>query len=98
MVQLPDEQGRTVWVRGTDVYDPLRQVKVETAIRRITSPDGAETVHVASLSLRCIFPQEMDALLDQAGFEVRKRFGGPDRSPLADDSLFLVYVCALKVE
>jgi SAM-dependent methyltransferase len=88
-----DLQGRTVRVSGTDEYDELRQVKTETAIRRIIEPDGAETVRVAPLSLRYTFPQEMEALLEQAGFEVLERFGGPDRSPVSKESQHLVYVC-----
>ena len=91
-----DKQGRTVRVSGTEHYDDLRQVKLETAIRRITVPDGDEIVHVAPLKLRYTFPQEMERLLDCAGFEILERYGGPDRSPLTADSRFQVYVCAKK--
>ena len=91
-----DNQGRTVRVSGTEMYDELRQVKVETAIRRIAGADGKETTYVAPLYLRYTFPQEVEALLDYGGFEVKERYGGPDRSPLTADSRFLVYVCARK--
>ena len=86
-------RGGTVRVSGTEQYDELRQVKTETAIRRIVSADGNETVHVAPLQLRYTFPQEMESLLDRVGFEVKERYGGPDRSPLAGDSRYLVFVC-----
>lgn len=88
-----DNQGRTVRVSGTEVYDDLSQVKVETAIRRITEPDGSETVHVAPLALRYTFPQELEALLERAGFVVVERYGGADRSPLTSASQSMVYVC-----
>lgn len=91
-----NRQGRKVRVGGTEKYDELRQVKVETAIRRIANPDGSETVYTAPLSLRYTFPQEMEALLDWAGFVVTERYGGPDRSPLTAASRFMVYVCAEK--
>jgi len=91
-----DEQGRSVRVSGTEAYDELAQVKVETAIRRIRGSDGEELVYVAPLSLRYTFPQEMEALLDHAGLVVLERFGGPERAPLAQDSPFIVYVCGLK--
>lgn len=89
-----DEQGRKVQVSGNEIYDELAQVKVETAIRRITEPDGSETVYTAPLSLRYTFPQEMEALLEQAGLVVQTRYGGPDFSPLANDSQYIVYVCS----
>lgn len=88
-----DEQGRTVHVSGTDVYDELRQVKTETAFRRIAGPGGDDIVRTAPLCLRYTFPQEMEALLEHAGLQVVERYGGPDRSPLANESRFLVYVC-----
>jgi len=87
-----DEQGRAVRVSGFEEYDALRQVKIETAVRRITGPDGVETVRTAPLSLRYTFPQEMEALLAHAGFRVVERYGGLDRSPLAPDSRLMVYV------
>lgn len=88
-----DEHGRTVRVTGTDLYDELRQVKTETAYRHVQNPDGSETRYAAPLSLRYTFPQEMEALLEQAGLRVVERFGGADRSPLSNQSDFLVYIC-----
>jgi SAM-dependent methyltransferase len=89
----PDGQGGMVRVSGTEEYDELRQVKTETAIRRITHADGSVTVHTAPLRLRYTFPQEMEGLLDRAGFRVAARYGGPDRSELTGSSRYLVYVC-----
>jgi len=91
-----DGQGGTVRVSGTDEYDELRQVKTETAIRRIVSSNGEETVRIAPLQLRYTFPQEMESLLGRAGLEVKERYGGPDRSPLKQNSQYLVFVCAGK--
>lgn len=88
-----DREGRTVRVSGTDVYDALRQVKTETAIRRVLGHDGVEMVRIAPLSLRYTFPQEMEALLADAGFAVVERYGGPDRRPLANDSEYMVFLC-----
>ena len=88
-----DEQGRTVRVTGTDVYDEIRQVKTETAYRHVQNEDGSETRYAAPLPLRYTFPQEMESLLEQAGLRVVDRFGGPDRSPLTSQSDYLVYIC-----
>jgi ubiquinone/menaquinone biosynthesis C-methylase UbiE len=89
--QHPD--GYEIRVSGIDKYDALRQVKTETAYRRWTDAHGQEIVKVAPLSLRFIFPQEMEALLHYNGFEVVERYGDVDLSPLTNDSRFLVYIC-----
>jgi SAM-dependent methyltransferase len=88
-----DALGQMVRVSGSEVYDELAQVKNETAIRRITLLNGEEQVLAAPLCLRYTFPQEMEALLDHAGFRIIERYGGADRSPLTAESRFLVYVC-----
>ncbi len=89
----PDGRGGEVHVSGYEEYDQLRQVKTETAIRRIRRADGEEIVHAAPLQLRYTFPQEMEGILERAGFEVVERYGGPDRSPLTNESQYLVLVC-----
>jgi SAM-dependent methyltransferase len=91
-----DAHGSTVRVSGTEEYNHLRQVKLETAIRRISSPDGPEVQYVAPMQLRYTFPQEMERVLEYTGFEVKQRYGGPDRSPLTPQSSDMVFVCAKK--
>lgn len=91
-----DDDGRTIRVGGYQVYDELRQVVTETAIRRITNVDGSERILEAPLSKRYTFPQEMELLLDMNGFTVQERYGGPDRSNLTGESQYMVYVCAKK--
>ncbi len=88
-----DDQGRTVRVSGYEAYDELSQIKTETAIRKIEDAKGATVVLKAPLALRYTFPQEMEALLNHSRFEVKERYGGPDRSNLTGDSKFMVYVC-----
>lgn len=90
-VQRPD--GSEVRVSGCDHYDELRQVRTETAHRRWTDAHGETVERVAPLSLRYVFPQEMETLLHYNGFEVVERYGGPDRSPLTNESSALIYVC-----
>ena len=91
-VQRPD--GSMVKVSGFDHYDELRQIRTETAHRRWVDANE-ETIEerTAPLSLRYVFPQEMETLLYYNGFEVMERYGGPDRSPLTDESSALIYVC-----
>ncbi len=91
-----DAQGRTIRVSGNQSYDELKQLKTETAIRRIIDSNGVETVRVAPLTLRYTYPEEMEAILDQAGFKILERCGGPDRSPPTDDSRYMIYICTGK--
>jgi SAM-dependent methyltransferase len=86
--------GQEVSVSGTEAYDPLRQVKLETAYRRWEDASGQEIVHVAPLSLRYVFPQEMETLLHYNGFRVLERYGDWDGSPLSKESRLMIYVCA----
>jgi SAM-dependent methyltransferase len=92
-----DPDGREIRVSGTEYYDPLRQVKVETAYRRWTDVNGKEVVKVVPLSLRYNFPQELDALLHYNGFKVLERYGDADLSPLTNESGSIICVCQKRV-
>jgi SAM-dependent methyltransferase len=89
--QHPD--GWEIRVSGTEHYDELRQIKVETAYRRWKDESGREVVKVAPLSLRYNFPQELDALLHYNGFTVVECYGDNNGSPLTNESRLMIYVC-----
>jgi SAM-dependent methyltransferase len=91
VAEHPD--GYEIKVSGIDKYDPMRQVKTETAYRRWTDVNGNAMVQVAPLSLRYVFPQEMEALLHYNGFEIAAQYGDVDLSPVTDESRQLVYIC-----
>jgi hypothetical protein len=86
-------EGHEIRLSGASEYDPVTQTCTETAYRRWTDVTGEETVSVAPLARRLIFPQEMDALLHYNGFEVFERYGDYDFSPLAGDSRMVIHVC-----
>lgn len=86
-------EGWEMRVSGTEHYDEMRQVKVETAYRRWNDAGGREFVKVAPLSLRYNFPQELETLLHYNGFTVVERYGDNDASPLTNESRLLIYVC-----
>ena len=88
-----NQNGQEVQVSGTECYDPIRQVMLETAYRRWTDDNGQECLKVAPLSLRYIFPQEMEALLHYNGFRLLERFGNWDSSQVTDKSRRLIYIC-----
>jgi len=88
-----DESGREVRVSGIDQYDPLFQVRTETAFRRWIDAQGIEVTKRARLAQRLIFPQEMEALLHYNGFTVRNVYGDWDSSPLTGESRCIIHVC-----
>ena len=88
-----DESGRDMRVTGTDHYDPVRQIRHETAYRRWYDAQGKEVTKRARLALRFVFPQEMEALLHYNGFTVLHCYGDWDSSPLTDESGLIIYVC-----
>jgi SAM-dependent methyltransferase len=88
--------GHTIRVSGFQHYDPLSQIKTETAIRSWTTTDGQEVRKIAPLALRLCFPQEMESLLHYNGFEILSIYGDWDKSPLSSESPHLIYICKLK--
>jgi SAM-dependent methyltransferase len=91
--QYQDNYRRTVRVSGTECYDPIRQVKLETAYRRWMDESGQEILKVAPLALRYTFPQEIQTLLHYNRFEIFEQFGDWDRSPLTEKSRLMIFVC-----
>lgn len=91
--QYDDHYGHTIRVSGTELYDPIRQVKLETAFRRWVEEGGKEILKVAPLSLRYTFPQEIETLLHYNGFEIVEQYGDWERSQLTDKSRMIVSVC-----
>lgn len=89
--------GVEISVSGTDHYDPVRQVKLETAYRRWRDAAGQEIVKVAPLSLRYTFPEEMETLLYGAGFELLTRYGDWDFTPFGSDSQLMICICQKSV-
>jgi SAM-dependent methyltransferase len=91
VAEHPD--GYEIKVSGIDRYDPIRQVKTETAYRRWTDASGNAVTQVAPLSLRYVFPQEMEALLHYNGFEIDEQYGDFDQGPVTDESRLITFIC-----
>jgi SAM-dependent methyltransferase len=92
-----DECGREVRVSGTDHYDPVRQIRQETAYRRWYDADGNDVTKRARLALRFVFPQEMSCLLHYNGFTVLHRYGDWDSSPLTGQSRRIIHICMMTI-
>jgi SAM-dependent methyltransferase len=88
-----DARGRTIHLSGTQHYDPLLQIKHETAYRRWTGVDGQEVIKRARLALRYVFPQELEALLHYNGLSMVERYGTWDRTALMEASKTMIVAC-----
>ncbi len=84
--QYTDESGNEIRVTGTDYYDPVRQIREETAYRRWHDADGNEVTKRSRLALRFLFPQQMETLLHYNGFTVLQRYGDWNLKPLTGES------------
>ena len=91
-------QGCEVSVSGMQQYDPIRQVKVETAYRRWKDRDGNEIEKVSPLSLRLFFPQELEALLHYNGFRIEAKYGNCEKNPLTAQSRMMFFVVRKNME
>jgi hypothetical protein len=90
--EYADRAGRSVRVSGAQHYDPVTQVKTETAYRRWID-EGREVTQVAPLRLRYFLPQETATLLCDNGFGVVERYGDASFNELNDDSPHMIFVC-----
>ncbi|WP_449537653.1 class I SAM-dependent methyltransferase [Ferdinandcohnia sp. Marseille-Q9671] len=89
-----DEIGRNVDVYTTSTYDSIRQIQHYITSRREKDHTGQVINETkTSITLRYVFPQEMERLLNTHGFEIIGRYKDWKGSPLIQDSQQMVYVC-----
>ncbi len=90
------ESGHRVMQQSVSTLDRATQIMQVTWIYDELYADG--TVHrtVAPLTLRYVFPAEMDLLLRVAGLERAERYGDYDGSPFVDGSPRLIVLARAK--
>jgi SAM-dependent methyltransferase len=71
----PEGEG-DVAVTHSNVYDATTQINTITLYRSL--PDGEEEL-LGTLTMRMLFPQELDALLKYNGFAIDHKYGNYDR-------------------
>ncbi|QDQ02453.1 class I SAM-dependent methyltransferase [Lysinibacillus fusiformis] len=84
----------TVDVYTISNYDSLNQIQHYTTIRKYKNMDG-EIIdeHKTNISLRYVFPKEMERILSANGFEIVHRYKDWKQAPLTNDSYEMIYVC-----
>ncbi len=87
-----DGDGNELSVSKTQTYDSVAQILHLTTCRSwLGSKD--ERTSVTRIALRFTFPQELEALLLYNGFEIIRRYGDWDMSPLSPNSRSIIVVC-----
>lgn len=89
-----DETGREIDVFTISSYDSIGQIQHYTTIRKLKD-DSGKTISEkkTNIQLRYVFPQEMNRLLKERGFEVLAVYKDWNETPLTQDSYQMVYVC-----
>ena len=70
----------------TDRYDPASQTLRSTNRYEIFHEDGRVDHRIADLDWHIYFPDELELLLESAGFAVQERFGDYERGPCEADA------------
>ncbi|SYX81687.1 hypothetical protein [Paenibacillus alvei] len=89
-----EETLNTVDVCTISNYDPLSQIQHYTTIRKYKNMDG-EIINEnrTNISLRYVFPKEMERILSINGFEIVHLYRDWKQTPVANDSYEMIYVC-----
>lgn len=78
-------------------YDSLNQIQHYTTIRKYKNHDGRIINEKSTnISLRYVFPKEMERLLFQHGFEILHIYQDWNETPITNDSYDMIYVCKKK--
>ncbi|MGE7840940.1 hypothetical protein ACQKNX_09110 [Lysinibacillus sp. NPDC093712] len=79
---------------GVSHYDSLNQIQHYTTIRKYKNSDGQIIDEKSTkISLRYVFPKEMERMLLDNGFEIVTVYQDWDETPATNDSYELIYVC-----
>lgn len=90
-----DKRKRKVREHTEEIYDALTQILLCTSVREILDGSEKETIEKDHISLRYVFPVEMERLLTQNGFTILERYGSWKKEPLKNDSSEMIYVCQM---
>ncbi|MBS4190940.1 class I SAM-dependent methyltransferase [Bacillus sp. FJAT-49705] len=91
---IDNENGNAVDVYTISNYDSLNQIQYYTTIRRMKNNQGIVLGEQSTnISLRYVFPKEMERILSNNGFEIISIFQDWQENPITVDSYGMVYVC-----
>ena len=88
-----DVAGRRVLVSSSQRWDAATQVVHWTTYRRWTADDGTPQVRTTRIACRFTSPDEIEDLLEAAGFEIVAQYGDWDFAPFRASGPRLVTLC-----
>ena len=89
-----NDQGHKVGVSTISNYDALEQIQHYTTIRKYKDQFG--TIFDESrthISLRYVYPKEMERLMDSNGFEIIEVYKDWNETPITGDCSAMIYIC-----
>ncbi len=88
------DTGDIVDVYTISNYDSLNQIQHYTTIRKYKNIDGEFVKEKrTNISLRYVYPKEMERMLKMHGFEIVSVYRDWDENPLTNESYQMIYVC-----
>lgn len=91
-----DKRNRRVMETTIETYHALTQILHCSSTREILDGPDAGTSERDSISLRYVFPLEMERLLTATGFTILESYNSWDKTPLSASSSEMIYVCMKK--
>jgi len=89
-----DKRNRKVTECEVDTYNPLTQILHSTSTREFYNHDDEViSIEKDSISLRYVFPLEMERLIEQNGFSILNVYSSWEKDSLKKDSSEMIYVC-----
>jgi ubiquinone/menaquinone biosynthesis C-methylase UbiE len=88
-----DEYNRKVKEVSNEEYDSIKQILKCLSKRTIYLENGDQVLEEDSISLRYVYPQEMDRLLIQNGFDIIEVYGSWGKDSVQGSSTEMIYVC-----
>lgn len=89
-----DETQHTVDLYTISTYDSLQQIQHYETIRKYKNADGKMIEEKSTnISLRYVFPKEMERLLHAHGFEIIHLYSDWNETPLTNDAYEMICVC-----
>ncbi|MED3552568.1 class I SAM-dependent methyltransferase [Cytobacillus praedii] len=75
-------------------YDSLNQIQHYTTIRKYKNTEGEKVSEKrTNISLRYVFPKEMERTLNLNGFEIVNVYQDWNETPVTNDSYEMIYIC-----
>lgn len=91
-----DKRSRKIREKTIETYYPLTQILHCTSAREILKGTEVGSIEQDSISLRYVFPLEMERLLTQNGFAILETYSSWKKEPLETSSTEMIYVCIKK--